>query len=206
MIGTLVGTILPLVMEGIAQKKQADEASKADSERARQQQQIDALHERRANEDPMSLSSVQAALNTARDMGIENIRAARGRAAVLGGGEQEMAAAQQSLNKAVGDMGRDIASTATARHDAAEEQYQADSTALSNARIAEANQRNANIANAASQGIAAGLQMIGADAQARLDTGRGMFGDNWSQWLQKQKENAAFNKSARQYRNNITAG
>ena len=185
MIGAIIGALGSIAAAGIAAHNQKKQAQAAASERAAQQQQLDDWAKRRSNEDVMQLADVQAALNNARDMSRENIQAARGRAAVMGGGNQEVAAAQEANSKMIGDVTRTIAATGTARKDAADEIARTGNISLSNARIAEANQRNANIANAASSSIAAGLQMVGADAQSHLDNSRGMFGDSFSQWLKK---------------------
>ena len=185
MIGAVIGALGSVAASLIGAHNSRKQAEKADAERIEQQRKLDDWYARRSNEDVMGLSSVQAALGAARDMSREQIEAARGRAAVMGGGQQEVAAAQESANRMIGDVSRDIAATGTARRDAAEEAYMGGDTALSNARIAEANQRNANIANAASSGIAAGLQMVGQDAQSWLDNSRGMFGDRWSKLFRK---------------------
>lgn len=209
MIGAIIGAVGSVAASLIAAHNQRKQAENAEKERAAQQAQLDEWYNRRKNEDVMQLSDVQAALNNARDLSRENIEAARGRAAVMGGGQQELAAAQESSNKMIGDVSRSVAATGTARKDAAEETYLEGSQNLSNARIAEANQRNASIANAASQGIAAGLQMATADAQSHLNNSKGMFetmfSDMKGQWG-KMKDNMAFNRSARQYRNSITGG
>lgn len=185
MIGAIIGALGSIAAAGIAAHNQKKQAQAAEAERTAQQRQLDDWYNRRSNEDVMQLADVQAALNNARDMSRENIQAARGRAAVMGGGSQEVAAAQETNAKMIGDVSRSVAATGTARKDAAEEVYNTGNINLSNARIAEANQRNANIANAASQSIAAGMQMVGQDAQAHLDNSRGMFGDDWSKWVRK---------------------
>ena len=180
MIGAIIGALGSVAASLIGAHNSKKQAENADRERAEQQRKLNDWYDRRSNEDVMGLSSVQAALGAARDLSREQIEAARGRAAVMGGGNQEVAAAQQAASRTIGDVSRSVAATGTARKDAAEEVYMGNDAALSNARIAEANQRNANIANAASAGIAAGLQMVGQDAQAHLDNSRGMFGDSWN--------------------------
>lgn len=175
MIGAIIGALGSIAAAGIGAANSRKQAAAADKERLEQQRRLDDWYARRSNEDVTQLASVQAALNQARDMSRETIQNARGRAAVMGGGQQEIAAAQESANKMIGDVTRQVAAAGTARKDAAEETYQQGNINLSNARIAEANRRNANIANAASQGIAAGMQMVGADAQSHLDNSRGMF-------------------------------
>lgn len=175
MIGAIIGALGSIAAAGIGAANSRKQAAAADKERLEQQRRLDDWYARRSNEDVTQLASVQAALNQARDMSRETIQNARGRAAVMGGGQQEIAAAQESASRMIGDVTRQVAATGTARKDAAEETYQQGNINLSNARIAEANQRNANIANAASQSIAAGMQMVGADAQSHLDNSRGMF-------------------------------
>ena len=175
MIGAIIGALGALGSAAFGAIKSSDAAEAAAKERAAQQRKLDDWYNRKSNEDVMQLADVQAALNNAREMSREQIQAAQGRAAVMGGGHQEVAAAQESANKMIGDVSRSIAATGTARKDAAEEAYMQQNKQLSDARIADANQRNANIANAASSGIAAGLQMVGADAQSHLDNSRGMF-------------------------------
>jgi len=179
MIGAIIGAVGSVAASLIAAHNGKKQAENAERERREQQRKLDDWYNRRSNEDVMQLADVQAALNSAREMSRDNIQAARGRAAVMGGSNQEVAAAQEAASKTIGDTARAVAATGTARKDAADEVYRQGDTNLSNARIAEANQRNANIAQAASAGIQAGLNMVGQDAQAHLDNSRGMFGDDW---------------------------
>ena len=93
----------------------------------------------------------------------------------MGGGQQEIASAQESANKMLGDITRSIAATGTARKDAADDKYMAGLDALTADRVAALNQRSANAAQAASSAIQAGMAMVGADVQSHLTSGYGMF-------------------------------
>lgn len=175
MIGAVIGALGSAAASMIGASMSKKQAQKAQAERDKQARRLDSWYDRKANEDVLQLSEVQAALNQARELSKDQIQAAKGRSAVMGGGQQEIASAQESANKMLGDVTRSIAATGTARKDAADDKYMAGQDALTADRVAALNQRSANAAQAASSAIQAGMAMVGADAQSHLTSGHGMF-------------------------------
>ena len=56
-----------------------------------------------------------------------------------------------------------------------ESQYLNTKNNISNQRLSIYNQQAANATQAANQGLQAGMGLVGADAQAHLDKGKGLF-------------------------------
>ena len=75
----------------------------------------------------------------------------------------------------ISDTASGIATNATARKDAVESQYLNTKNNISNQRLSIYNQQAANATQAANQGLQAGMGLVGADAQAHLDKGKGLF-------------------------------
>lgn len=175
MIGAIIGALGSTAASMIGASMSKKQAQKAQAERDKQARRLDSWYDRKANEDVLQLSEVQAALNQARELSKNQIQAAKSRSAVMGGGQQEIASAQESANKMLGDVTRSIVATGTARKDAADDKYMAGQDALTADRVAALNQRSANAAQAASSAIQAGMAMVGADAQSHLTSGYGMF-------------------------------
>jgi hypothetical protein len=97
----------------------------------------------------------------------------------MGGTEAGIAAQQQAANKMLADTMSNIAQNATARKDAVESQYLQNEAALSQQQQGVYNQQAANSTAAANQGMAAGMSLLGADAQSYMDRGKGLFGEMW---------------------------
>lgn len=179
MIGAIIGAVGSIAAAGISAASSRKQQKRADAERKRQQQRLDEWYGKHGSEDTMQLADVQAALNSVREMSREQIAAARGRSAVMGGSTQEVAAAQESANRMTGDVARSIAATGTARKDAADDVYRTGSSTLAADRINNYNTRAAAIADAGNTAISSGMSMVGADAQSYLDSGRGLFENLW---------------------------
>ena len=79
--------------------------------------------QQKQNENYMDSAEAQAALGKAREMAAEQMAAARGTQAVMGGTDASIAATQQSVNKMLGETMGGIAAASTARKDAAEHTY-----------------------------------------------------------------------------------
>ena len=179
MIGAIIGAAGSIASSliGGAQAKRA--AEKANKELADQRQKNEDWYRRRYNEDYTQSAEAQAAMTKARELAQEQMKAARGAAAVMGGTEAGIAAAQGAANDMLADTMSGIAQNATARKDAVESQYLQTENALSQQQQNVYNQQAANSTAAANQGMAAGMSLLGADAQSHLEYGKGLFSDLW---------------------------
>lgn len=179
MIGAIIGAaggLASSIWGGIQAKKAA---KKANDELANQRQKNEDWYRRRYNEDYTQSAEAQAAMTRARELAREQMASARGAAAVMGGTEAGVASQQQAANKMLSDTMSDIAQNATARKDAVESQYLQTDAALSQQQQGVYNQQAANSTAAANQGMAAGMSLLGADAQSHLEYGKGLFSDLW---------------------------
>lgn len=179
MIGAIIGAAGSVASSliGGAQAKRA--AEKANKELADQRQKNEDWYRRRYNEDYTQSAEAQAAMTKARELAREQMQAARGTAAVMGGTEAGIAAQQQAANKMLADTMSNIAQNATARKDAVESQYLQNEAALSQQQQGVYNQQAANSTAAANAGMQAGMSLLGADAQSHLEYGKGLFSDLW---------------------------
>lgn len=179
MIGAIIGAAGSIASSliGGAQAKRA--AEKANKELADQRQKNEDWYRRRYNEDYTQSAEAQAAMTKARELAQEQMKAARGVAAVMGGTEAGVAAQQQAANKMLSDTMSGIAQNATARKDAVESQYLQNEAALSQQQQGVYNQQAANSTAAANTGMQAGMSLLGADAQSHLEYGKGLFSDLW---------------------------
>lgn len=179
MIGAIIGAGASLASSliGGAQAKRA--AEKANNELATQRQRNEDWYRRRYNEDYTQSAEAQAAMTRARELAREQMQAARATAAVMGGTEAGIAAAQGAANDMLADTMSGIAQNATARKDAVESQYMQTEAALSQQQQNVYNQQAANSAAAANAGMQAGMSLLGADAQSHLEYGKGLFSDLW---------------------------
>lgn len=179
MIGAIIGagaSLASSIIGGVQAKRAADNANK---ELADQRKKNEDWYRRRYNEDYTQTAEAQAAMTRARELAREQMASARGTAAVMGGTEAGVAAQQQAANKMLADTMSGIAQNATARKDAVESQYLQNEAALSQQQQNVYNQQAANSAAAANQGMAAGMSLLGADAQSHLEYGKGLFSDLW---------------------------
>lgn len=179
MIGAIIGAaggLASSIWGGIQAEKAAENAN---NELANQRQKNEDWYRRRYNEDYTQSAEAQAAMTRARELAREQMQAARGTAAVMGGTEAGIAAAQGAANDMLADTMSGIAQNATARKDAVESQYLQTDAALSQQQQNVYNQQAANYTAAANQGMAAGMSLLGADAQSYLEYGKGLFSDSW---------------------------
>lgn len=179
MIGAIIGAAGGLASSIWGGVQASKAAKKANDELAAQRQKNEDWYRRRYNEDYTQSAEAQAAMTKARELAQEQMKAARGTAAVMGGTEAGVAAQQQAANKMLADTMSGIAQNATARKDAVESQYLQTENALSQQQQGVYNQQAANSTAAANQGMAAGMSLLGADAQSHLEYGKGLFSDLW---------------------------
>lgn len=179
MIGAIIGAGASVASSliGGAQAKKA--AANANKELADQRRKNEEWYNRRFNEDYTQSAEAQAAMTRARELAREQMAAARGASAVMGGTEAGVAAQQQAANKMLADTMSGIAQQGQARKDAVESQYLEREAALSQQQQNVYNQQAANSIAAANAGMQAGMSLLGADMQARLDSGKGLFESLW---------------------------
>lgn len=164
------------IIGGVQAKKAAE---KANNELQAQRQKNEDWYKRKYNEDYMQSPEAVAAMTKARELANEQMAAARGASAVMGGTEAGVAAQQQAANEMLADTVSGIAQNAQARKDAVESQYMQTDAALSQQQQAVYNQQAANSTAAANAGMQAGMSLLGADMQSRLDSGKGLFESLW---------------------------
>jgi len=177
MIGAIIGAaggLASSIWGGIQARNAANEANR---ELAGQRKKNEDWYRRRYNEDYTQSAEAQAAMTRARELAREQMQAARGTAAVMGGTDASIAAQQQAANKMLADTMSGIAQNATARKDAVESQYLQTENALSQQQQNVYSQQAANSTAAANAGMQAGMSLLGADAQSHLEYGKGLFSD-----------------------------
>ena len=139
----------------------ARKAKATQEERERQRQaENQAWYDRRYNEDPLQRASAQRVLTKTAEMIRERNRAAQGRAAVMGGTEESVAATKAANAKAMADAASTIAASADARKDQIESAYR-NADAASKDRMAEI---EANYQTARGNAVAQAVQGVGSAA------------------------------------------
>lgn len=179
MIGAIAGAVGGLASSVWGGMQASKAAKKANAELANQRQKNEDWYRRRYNEDYTQTAEAQAAMTRARELAREQMASARGAAAVMGGTEAGVAAQQQAANKMLADTMSGIAQQGQARKDAVESQYLQTDAALSQQQQNVYNQQAANSTAAANAGMQAGMSLLGADMQAKLDSGKGLFESLW---------------------------
>lgn len=127
----------------------------ADDVIAGQQAKNGAWWQQKQNENYMDSAEAQAAITKARELAQEQMAAARGTQAVMGGTDASIAATQQAVNKMLADTTSGLAATGSARKDAFDQQYLDQNNAL-------AQQLIKTYENKAAQNAAAGSAALGA--------------------------------------------
>lgn len=175
MIGAIVGATSSLasgIAGGIKARKAAKKANAVLDQRTKDNED---WYNRRYNEDYTQSAEAQSALTKARELANEQYRKVAGTAAVVGATDESIAQARRAAGEVISDTTSDIAANATARKDVVESQYLNTKDNLANQRLSIYNQQAANATQAANQGLRAGMGLVGADAQAHLDKGKGLF-------------------------------
>lgn len=178
MIATLIGAGIGLAGSLIGAANSKKQADKAEAKLSEQQAAAKARYDRLYNEDPTQTAAAQGALTAAREEALRMVRQARGIDATAGGNSnQAMASAQQAAGRMMADTTSAIAASGQARKDAIDSEYQQRADALSQRYYDLYNQRAANSAAAGSAALKAGTDIIGADMQASLNDGKGLFAE-----------------------------
>lgn len=152
MIGTAIGAGLSAagaiaggVMRNKAIKKEQELLAKKESEERD-------WYNRRYNEDATARADAQRAITMTEETIKARNRAAQGAAAVMGGSQDAVVAAQAANNAAISDTASRIAAAGEARKDAVEAQYRAKQDAI-NAQRMQMDISKANAIAAATQGV-----------------------------------------------------
>lgn len=132
-------------------------------------------YNQRMNEDYTQRADVQRLLNSSREAAERQINSARARQAVSGGTDESVMAAQESANAGLADATAQIASQAGAYKDAVDKQNQQNISANAARNMQYYAQAAQNAQTAASAGMQAGMGVVGADMQAKLNNGKGLF-------------------------------
>lgn len=126
----------------------------------------------RYNEDYTQRADVQQLLSNARANAANLVRGAAGTRAVMGGTDEMMANAMQQAGSTIANSTSSIASQAAAYKNAVDNQNQQNLSNQAQQWMNYYAQSAANSQNAASEGMKAGMGLVGLDAMYRLDTSR----------------------------------
>ena len=129
----------------------------------------------RYNQDYTQRADVQALLNRASDEARKQIQAARGAQTVMGGTDESVAAAQAAANSGLADTYSNLAAQGSAYKDTVDQQNQQNISANAQRMMDFYAQSAANSQNAASEGMKAGMGLVGLDAQGYLQNGKDIF-------------------------------
>ncbi len=128
-----------------------------------QQQRRDnkAWYNVRMAQDYTQRADVQAAIKRQRELLNEQYQRARATNVVAGGTDEALALQQQAANKSLSDTMTDVAAQGAAYKDNVEQQYRAQDAALNQQQAQSYQQQAAQAAQAASQGVNAGMGLMG---------------------------------------------
>lgn len=128
---------------------------------AQQRNDNKAWYDLRMSQDYTLRTDVQAAIKRQRELLDEQYRRARATNVVAGGTDEALALQQQAANKSLSDTMTDVAAQAAAYKNNVEQQYRAQDAALNQQQVQNYQQQAAQAAQAASQGVNAGLGLMG---------------------------------------------
>lgn len=170
MWGAIIAAAASLISQGIGMAQSAKAKKEADAKREALQQENENWFNRRYNEDPLQRSSAQRVLTRMTEDMRKRNKAAAGRAAVMGGTEESVAAEKARSTEAMAEAASRIAAQGDAEKDRIEEQYRAAKSGLAQQQIAANLQQAQNVAQAtAAAGQAIGKAGLAADGY--LDKG-----------------------------------
>ena len=118
--------------------------------------------------DYLNRPDTQAILKKQRELLDEHYNRARATNVVSGGTDEALAMQKASADKTLAETMSNIAGQSAAYKDAVERQYQAQDNALNQQQVAVAQNQSAQIAQAASQGVSAGLNLMGTAMKSDL--------------------------------------
>ena len=172
MWGAIIGAAASLISQGIGMAQSAKAKEEADKQRAALQQENENWFNRRYNEDPLQRASAQRVLTRMTEEMRKRNKAAAGRAAVMGGTEESVAAEKARSTEAMAEAASRIAAQGDAEKDRIEEQYRATKTGLTQQQIAADLQRGQEIAQA-TEAAGQAIGKAGMAADGYFDKGAG---------------------------------
>ena len=149
MWGAILGAAIGAASSLYGAYKSSEAAKEANRKVAEMQRENQNWYDRRYNEDPLQRASAQRVLTRTQEMLRDRNKAAAGRAAVMGGTEESVAAEKARNNEALAEAASRIAAQGDAQKDAIEQQYRATKQGLTQQQIGIEQQRANNIAQAA---------------------------------------------------------
>lgn len=163
MIGAAVGAGLQVAGAIAGGIMRAKAMKQAEADLARREKENQSWYDRRFNEDATARADAQQAITRTEEAIKNRNRQARGMAAVMGGSQDAVLAAQNANAQAIADTASNIAAAGEARKDAVEQQYLAKKDAFDAQRHQMKIDKMNNIAQAV-QGVAgAGSSIAGLD-------------------------------------------
>lgn len=157
----IAGTAIALGSAITGAVASSNAAKKANKMIAKQRAENKQWYNAKMAEDYITRSDAQAVLKKQRELLNEQYQRARATNIVAGGTDESLALQQQAANKSMSDTMSNIASEASAYKDSAEQAYRQQDAALNQQQVQVQQQKAANIAQAAGQGVSAGLNLIG---------------------------------------------
>lgn len=179
MWGAIAGAALSAVSSLVGASQAKKQAKKAEAQLEQQKKQNEDWYNRRYNEDYTQTAEAQRALTLAREEAQRQLAAARGRQAVMGGTEESVAATQEAVNRGLADTMSGIAAQGTARKDAIENTYLGKRDNIAQQYMNLYNGRANAVSQAASNASQGFTNFAAADLSAHLNTGKGIFGDQF---------------------------
>lgn len=149
MIGTIAGAVLGIAGNVAAGAAQSKEYKRLTEEAKQKRNKLKDWYNRKYNEDILNTATVQRLLTQAEDKIKNRNRAAQGAAAVMGGSNDALIAAQNANSEALANTATAIAAAAEERKERIENSYLNKIEAADEEISALKSQRTANIANAA---------------------------------------------------------
>lgn len=162
MVGAAIGAAATLASAIIGAVGSANANRKRDALISTQRKENKRWYETKSAEDYTSRSDVQAVLKKQREILDEYSKRARAVNVVAGGTDEQVAAQKAQVNKTIADTMADIAAQGAAYKDSIEQQYRQQDAALNQQQAAIYGQQGATIAQAAGQGVSAGLNLVGS--------------------------------------------
>lgn len=128
------------------------------------------------SQDYTQRADVQNAINRQREMLDEQYKRAQQTAKVAGGSDAALAAQKEAANKSLSDTMSNVASNAADYKDKVESQYRQQDAALNQQQAEQARQKAQAAAAAASQGVNAGLNLVGIGASMQKEVADAVTG------------------------------
>lgn len=165
LLSAILGGATSLASSAIGAVSSAKASKQASDLVSQQKKQNKQWYEDAMGQDYVNRSDTQAVLKKQKELLDEHYKRARATNVVSGGTDEALAMQKASADKTLADTMSNIAAQSSASKDAAEKAYQQQENALTQQQIAVAQNKSGQIAQAAGQGVSAGLNLIGTGLQ-----------------------------------------